>query len=115
MKFVSALVLSTTLAFAGAALANEHAGADQKGGKPGHHGGMFKKLDTNGDGVITKEEHQAHADKMFSKMDANGDGKVTQAEAKVGHDKMRAKWKEHHAEKGTASMVKKGDSSPKAN
>ncbi|WP_417509945.1 hypothetical protein [Methylophaga sp.] len=49
--------------------------------------GYFAHIDTNGDGVITKEEATAAALKRFEKMDANGDGQVTKEEAKAAHKK----------------------------
>jgi Ca2+-binding EF-hand superfamily protein len=54
---------------------------------------LFKKLDTNGDGTLSKEEFSKiaelhkksgegkgngkHVEAMFNKLDANGDGKLT--------------------------------------
>lgn len=58
----------------------------------GKHGGHFEKMDTNGDGAISAEEHAAGAAKRFSKMDANDDGKVTR-------DEMKNRWKERHKHK----------------
>jgi hypothetical protein len=61
--------------------------AEARGGKGGHKGdgnGKAKgsmslaKLDTNGDGVISKEEWDA----AFAKLDRNGDGKLTADELK---------------------------------
>ncbi|KKL56613.1 hypothetical protein LCGC14_2243670, partial [marine sediment metagenome] len=62
------------------------AGHDNKGHHDGkHHSGrmMFEKMDTNGDGVITAEEHEASIQQMmakrsehFAKMDTDGDGKT---------------------------------------
>ncbi len=49
--------------------------------------GYFAHIDTNGDGVITKDEATAAALKRFEKMDANGDGKVTKEEARAAHKK----------------------------
>ncbi|MFG0259959.1 MAG: hypothetical protein ACF8LK_06355, partial [Phycisphaerales bacterium JB041] len=49
--------------------------------------GHFAHIDTNGDGVITKDEATAAALKRFEKMDANGDGQVTKEEAKAAHKK----------------------------
>jgi Ca2+-binding EF-hand superfamily protein len=40
----------------------------------------FKKMDTDGDGKITRAEHAAGAKLMFSQCDANSDGVVTAAE-----------------------------------
>ncbi len=37
----------------------------------------FSKMDTNGDGVVTKEEARAFADKMFDEADASHTGKIT--------------------------------------
>jgi Ca2+-binding EF-hand superfamily protein len=47
----------------------------------------IKMLDTDGDGVLTSEEHAAGARSMFDKMDADKDGFLTKAELKAGHDK----------------------------
>lgn len=41
---------------------------------------MFKKMDANGDGKISRAEHAAAAQQMFKECDANGDGVVTAAE-----------------------------------
>jgi hypothetical protein len=81
------------------------AGYDNKGGHEGHYGGkhhpgkmMFEKIDINGDGVITAEEHEASIQKMvekrrehFAKMDTDGDGRVTKEEAKAARESMREK------------------------
>ena len=45
---------------------------------------MFKKLDKNGDGVLTKDEFPPFVAKM-SAMDTNGDGTVTRDEMKAAH------------------------------
>lgn len=49
------------------------------GGGQGH-GDKFAKMDANGDGKITKEEHASGAKQMFAQLDANSDGAVTAAE-----------------------------------
>ena len=43
--------------------------------------------DTNGDGVVTKDEAMAKALKRFEKMDANGDGQITKEEMMAAHKK----------------------------
>ena len=59
----------------------------------GEHG-WFKKIDTNGDGVITKDEALAAAnarvEKEFATFDLNHDGQITQDEMKQVHTQKRA-------------------------
>jgi Ca2+-binding EF-hand superfamily protein len=63
--------------------------------KKGHHGKdkhhkMWKKMDADGDGVVTREEFdKAHGEK-FAKMDANSDGKITKEE-KMAYKKSKKK------------------------
>lgn len=67
-----------------------HKGKGMDHDKPGKgmsSSAKIAKLDTDGDGVLTAEEHAAGAKKMFSRMDADGDGNLTAAEWKAGHDK----------------------------
>lgn len=75
--------------------------AEGHGGK----GKMFEQADTNGDGVISSDEHSAfvvqHAAERFSKMDANGDGSVSKEEAKAAHKEMRGKRKERRENRQT--------------
>lgn len=40
----------------------------------------FSKMDTDGDGRISRTEHMAGAQRMFAEMDANRDGTVTATE-----------------------------------
>ena len=66
-------------------------------GKPGEGkrdpAEMFKKLDTNGDGVVTKDEFMAgprakedpaKAEERFKSLDKKGTGKITLEEFKAG-------------------------------
>ena len=57
------LALCTLPAFAGG---DHHKGEDH-----------FKMMDTDGDGRVSRAEHQAAAKKMFTECDANHDGVVT--------------------------------------
>lgn len=40
------------------------------------------KLDANGDGLVSMEEHMAVTDQLFTRMDANGDGVLTKGEGR---------------------------------
>jgi len=49
-----------------------------------HHGGGhgMKKMDTNADGEVSKEEFMTHKEMKFMMKDKNGDGKLTDDEMK---------------------------------
>ncbi|WHU03741.1 MULTISPECIES: EF-hand domain-containing protein [unclassified Sphingomonas] len=47
---------------------------------PQRGGGMLSRLDTNGDGIVTKEEYNAGIAARFAALDTNKDGKVSEAE-----------------------------------
>ncbi|MDP9131683.1 MAG: EF-hand domain-containing protein [Nitrospirota bacterium] len=51
----------------------------------------IKVVDTNGDGMLTADEHAAGSKKMFDKMDTNKDGFVSKTEFAAGHAKMMKK------------------------
>jgi Ca2+-binding EF-hand superfamily protein len=55
----------------------------------------FQRMDANGDGVITEADFLAMAGERFQKMDANGDGQVTKEEAQEG----RKAWREEMRKK----------------
>jgi len=57
-------------------------------GGRGFGGRMFARLDTNGDGVIDREEYRALAAQRFDRMDTNKDGKVDAAERQAARDAM---------------------------
>jgi Ca2+-binding EF-hand superfamily protein len=58
-----------------------------------HKDAMFQMMDSNGDGKISAEEHEAGAKKMFQMMDADKDGKVTASEMDAAHERMTGKSK----------------------
>ena len=60
----------------------------------------FSKIDTNNDGMISKEEHTAFGEKMFAEADANGDGNISMDEMKAMKMKEMADMK---AEKGAVT------------
>jgi len=53
----------------------------------------FAKLDANGDGVVTAEEHEAAAskrmDRRFDRIDTDGDGVITEAEREAAKAAMQ--------------------------
>jgi Ca2+-binding EF-hand superfamily protein len=51
----------------------------------------IKKIDVDGDGVISAGEHTAGAKKMFEMMDTDKDGFLNKAELGAGHAKMMNK------------------------
>ena len=51
----------------------------------------IKVIDTNGDGILTAEEHAAGSKTMFDKMDSNKNGYLSQSEFAAGHAKMLRK------------------------
>jgi len=71
-------------------------GQSTSGAPPQGPSQLFAKLDTNGDGQISKSEFEtalgsagvstSNADALFAKLDGNGDGSISQSElAKAGH------------------------------
>lgn len=77
LAITSCFVLGTTLAYANPG-SNEENMADK----------MYKDMDTNSDGVVTKEEFNSFGAKKFTEMDVNGDGQITRKEMKGAKKKM---------------------------
>ena len=46
-------------------------------------------IDTNGDGQISRAEHEAGSEKMFTRMDTNDDGTLSKDECDAGHKAMK--------------------------
>ena len=86
MKKLILPLLIAALAMPVAALACPGKGMGQGDGKRGGH---IQKMDTNGDGAISAEEHAAGAAQRFAIMDTNGDGKISA-------DEMKGHWKDKH-------------------
>lgn len=75
-------------------------------------GDLFKRLDTNHDGVLTRDELQSRGAqriaRSFDKLDRDKDGMVTQEEMKEARTTRMAAMKEH-AEERFKSADKNGD------
>jgi hypothetical protein len=63
------------------AVALAHGEGDHKRGHGGHSGRMIESLDTNKDGNLTAEEARAGGDAQLKRMDRNGDGVITPDES----------------------------------
>lgn len=70
-----------------------------KGSHGYHHGAMFQKADTNGDGAVTLDEAKAQSAEIFAKLDLDGNGSLTHEEMKEAHQKMRVEWRKEMAGK----------------
>lgn len=58
----------------------------------GHQKGkMMERIDTNGDGVVSKEEFMAKHAEKFDKIDVDGNGSLSKEELKEAHGKMKEK------------------------
>lgn len=68
--------------------------ADHHEGDMGGKHPMMEKIDTDGDGQVSKAEFMAMHTERFEKMDANSDGVLSKDEMKAGHEKMRDKMKD---------------------
>ena len=80
-----------------------------------HHGeygeNIFKEMDKNGDGAISKKEFDAYHSAQFKKFDLNHDGKITQEEMDAVHDKMVDKC-DVHADKGYEATSMRASTRP---
>ncbi len=67
---------------------NKDTNKDKKKGKAMSSADKIKVVDSDGDGVLTAEEHAAGSKMMFGKMDTDKDGFLTAAELDAGHARM---------------------------
>lgn len=81
LAIVSSLVMSVNLVHAEGEACDENMHAQSHGAMEGV---TFKKLDTNGDGAISKAEFNAFNSRHFKKLDSNKDGKLTPEELQGG-------------------------------
>src|SRR5690606_42091053 len=79
-----------TLAVTSIAAAGNHGHGKDRGAL------MFDRLDTNKDGVVSREEAKNVGDERFSRRDSNKDGAITEAEVKGAHEQRRGAWTNKH-------------------
>jgi len=102
----NSIIATAVLALAPAALfaAAESAAPPDRSAREAE---MFQRLDTNQDGVLTKDELQAKGAKRvaqsFDKLDRDKDGMVTQDEMREARTTRMAEMKEHAEERFKAA------------
>ena len=73
----------------------EHHGGNHEGKKYKHrHKNMMKKMDTDGDGKVSRDEFMKHAEDKFARKDANGDGFISEEEHNQCHRHKKGKSKQ---------------------
>jgi hypothetical protein len=77
VAIASCFILGITLAY-----------ADSDSSRGNMHDQMFQDMDTNSDGMVTRDESKAFGAKKFNEIDANGDGQITSEEMNAAHKKM---------------------------
>jgi hypothetical protein len=112
-KFLLAAALGGTALTGAAYAAQDQTAAPSPTGMHHHHrghGDRLARLDTNKDGIITRDEAIAAATAHFDKFDANHDGKIDQSEIAAAKQRMearrqdmRAKWQARRAAKTPAA------------
>ena len=65
----------------------------------GYGGDIFKEMDKNGDGVVSKKEFDAFQHAYFKAMDANHDGLLSKNEAEIGMPEIFTRFDEFDANK----------------
>lgn len=92
-------ICALTMGVAMPAMANDHRDDDKEAHMQKKVEHYMSKIDTNGDGKVSKSEHDAFGNQMFKEADTNGDGMISK-------DEMVAKKKAEHA-KMKSEMRKK--------
>jgi Ca2+-binding EF-hand superfamily protein len=123
MKKMIVLGGVAALALSGAAMA-QTSGDGQRGGRMdpdarvsqaefvAQRVARLAAMDANGDGIVSREEMQAHRQarmgemrgRMFERMDADNDGTVTRAEYEASHAQRAERMSERRAERGEAGQ-----------
>lgn len=99
---LAAILASTaTLGVAGYAAADHHRGHGK--------GQMIEKLDTDGDGQITKAEVEALKAEKFAEADANGDGGLSLDELEAFHEAERERRMEARRQRHFERADENGD------
>lgn len=93
-------------AFTAVMLAAPGAMAGESTHEPGEHRGkMMEKIDTDGDGKVSKAEFTASHEERFTKTDTDQDGFLSSEEMKAAWEQMHEKRKAHRAEKAGEAVT----------
>ncbi|WP_374942391.1 hypothetical protein [Sphingomonas sp.] len=71
-------------------------------------GAMLMRADTNGDGVVTRDEAMAQSDMRFDRMDGDRDGVVSHDEMRAAREAMRATLRDRRNADGDAPPLPSG-------
>jgi hypothetical protein len=82
MKYRTIAILGACIALNSGCMMAARAVAQQRQPDPSR---IFDKADTNGDGVITREEFHAARERMFVRLDRNGDGYIDNSSMALRH------------------------------
>ncbi|TGL52223.1 EF-hand domain-containing protein [Leptospira meyeri] len=109
MKKILTILTTVALVATTSVFAHDHDGHGKKG-MPRDH---FKKMDTNTDNKVSKEEWQKFHDGFFTELDKDADGSVTLEEMKASRMEKREEKKEEMNEKAKEAKAKKNDKKKK--
>lgn len=109
MKKILTVLTGLTFLSVTSVFAHDHDGH----GRNAMAGDHFKKMDSNGDNKVSKEEWQKFHDGFFTELDKDADGSVTLEEMKSARMEKREEKKEEMKEKAKEAKTKKNDKKKK--
>ncbi|XDD53294.1 EF-hand domain-containing protein [Leptospira sp. WS4.C2] len=109
MKKILTIFTSVAFLLTASVYAHDHDGH----GKNAMAGDHFKKMDTNGDNKVSKEEWQKFHDGFFTELDKDADGSVTLEEMKTTRMEKREEKKTEMNDKAKEAKKKKDDKKKK--
>lgn len=96
LTILAVLAMGTTLAACGPTHPH-HGPADTHAHKDAMVNYYFYRMDTNGDGWVSRAEHESFASGMFTRVDVNRDGYVTYRELTDYQRGEWADWRDNYA------------------
>lgn len=106
--------MNSKILLSSALIAAIAAGSGMAIAKGGHGGGergaqFFERLDSDGDGRVTREEMDAHAAERFASADANNDGKLDAEELAAAGEARKAERAQSRVERMLERLDADGD------